>query len=426
MSDFDRAAAVRSLADRFASSFDEVLTQPRTIGREAEFPVVTASGELADVRELLPALMAPGDLTLTRDQTGQVVALESESLIFVLEVGLGTLEVITGPCPDLHTLNAAHERGLARAVAAAAERDWRILGLGIQPLTPRSTAVMTPKPRYSVLHDVIGDGWLWFCLTASDQIHVDVTREEAIPAADLANLLAGVTIALCANSSVHGDTGPGWCSTREAGMGEIGGGAFRHGMPDRAVGTFDAHVDRMVALPFLMEKRDGVPLPVGVPFDAWMAEHGVDYDAFLLHEHYVWNSARPRSRQGTVELRAACQQPPEAPHAAAALHLALIEAHVSLAAWLDGLFGDAAWATLRAWQQDVLRRGLIAPEPTPGFLDAVLTRCEAALAARGWGEEALLAPLRDRLARGENPAQEATRIVQEHGLMALLDARTFR
>ncbi len=417
---------VRAFAERFAAGFDDALSGPRTVGREAEFPVVTADGALADVRELLPALMAHGDLVEVRDQTGQVVALEGDGLSFVLEVGLGTLEVITGPCADLHALSAAHEAGVARAVAAAAERDWRVLGLGIQPAAARSTAIMTPKPRYGVLHDVIGDGWLWFCLTASDQVHVDVSRGEAIAASDLANLLAGVTVALCANSSVHADPGPRWCSTREAGMGEIGAGVQRHGMPAGPVGTFEAHVDRLARLPLLIEKVDGVPRPVGRPFDAWSAEQGPDYGAFLLHEHYVWHSARPRSRQGTVELRAACQQPPAGTHAAAALHLALIEDHVELAAWLEGLFEGRPWQTLRAWHHDVVRRGLAVADPAPDFLAEVLTRCSAALARRELGEEALLAPLWQRLERRDNPAQEATRLVEREGLPALLEARTFR
>jgi gamma-glutamylcysteine synthetase len=423
---FARSQAVADLAARFAAGFDKELRGPRTVGREAEYPVVTQDGFLADVRELLPDLMAAGDLAVTRDASGQVVSLDGNGLTFVLEVGLGTLELITGPCPDLHALNAAHDGGLARLVSAASAHDWRVLGLGIQPRTPRSTEIMTPKDRYGVLHEVIGDGWLWFCLTASDQIHVDVSRDEAIAANDLANLLAGVTIALCANSSVHGDSGPGWCSTREAGMGEIGAGQFRHGMPGGPAVTFEGHVGSLLALPYLMHKIDGRPVPVGVPFDAWLAEHGVHYDAFLLHEHYVWHSARPRSRQGTVELRAACQQPPDSPHVAAALHLGLIEAHRELAGWVASLFGLESWPILRAWHGQVLRLGLAAEQPAPGFLLGVLSRCKAALDARELGEGALLDPLFLRLERGENPAQEATRLLAEGGLPTLLAARSFQ
>ncbi len=415
------------LADRFAGGFDEALSGPRTVGREAEFPVVTRDGQLADVRELLPDLMARGDLEEQRDLEGQVVALEGDSVSFMLEVGLGTLEVITGPCSDLHALNAVHDAGLARVVQAASRREWRVLGMGIQPRATRDPAIMTPKRRYGVLHGVIGDAWLWFCLTASDQVHVDVARHEAVQASDLANLLAGVTIALCANSAVHGEGPSTWCSTREAGMGAIGGaGEFRHGMPAGPAETFEQHVSRLIQLPFLMEKRNGLPFPVDEPFEAWMARNRVDYRAFLLHEHYVWHSARPRSRQGTVELRAACQQPPEGRHSAAALHLGLIEAHEVLAEWVVGLFGESAWPTLREWHGRVLREGLEAVEPAPDFLKGVLGHCQAALEARGFGEAPLLGPLWRRLERRENPAQEARRLVGEQGLDSLLETRSFR
>ena len=47
--------------------------------------------------------------------------------------------------------------------------------------------------------------------------------------------------------------------------------------------------------------------------------------AFLYHEHYIWNSARPRARQATVELRAACQQPWPDHMAATALGLGIVE-----------------------------------------------------------------------------------------------------
>ena len=51
-----------------------------------------------------------------------------------------------------------------------------------------------------------------------------------------------------------------------------------------------------------------------------------DWPGFLAHEHYVWHSTRPRTKQGTVELRAACQQPWSEHMAATALQLGLVEA----------------------------------------------------------------------------------------------------
>ena len=51
------------------------------------------------------------------------------------------------------------------------------------------------------------------------------------------------------------------------------------------------------------------------------------FDAFLLHDHYIWHSARLRTAYATVELRPACQQPPHELMAAATLYLGLVEGH---------------------------------------------------------------------------------------------------
>lgn len=63
-----------------------------------------------------------------------------------------------------------------------------------------------------------------------------------------------------------------------------------------------------------------------------MEERGAGWDDFEMHEHYVWHSARPRPKQSTVELRAACQQPGSANMAVSALALAIVEATPELLA----------------------------------------------------------------------------------------------
>ena len=55
-----------------------------------------------------------------------------------------------------------------------------------------------------------------------------------------------------------------------------------------------------------------------------------------------------------------------------------------------------------------------------GFTREVLDVCSAALEGRGRGEEALMAPLYDRLDRCSNPAQDAL-LASEGGLRALLE-----
>ncbi len=441
---------LKSIAERFASGFPEGPSTWRTVGREAEYPVVREDGSAARVSELWPLLSqlaAEQGHPLREKLEGEmIVALVGERYTFFSEVGQGTIELLTGPCQDLWQIADAQEEAMQVLLQAVAQKGWTLLGYGIQPSTAPTLDAMTPKLRYAALLDAIGDPWLWFTLTASDQVHASIRRHEIVPMTNLCNLLAPVTIALCANSPIYAGQPSGFCSAREGRMGEIHTDQHRHGMPGRPVSDIDDLVRVLAGQPFLVELRRGDRgdwrhTPYGRPFTWWLAQHGDEgeaagrqeaFEAFLLHEHYIWHSARPRSNHGTIELRAACQQPwiePGIPDdgrrhadhmAAAALGVAMVCAGPALQGLVDELLGEDPWPAMRSWHELVVQGGLAAPEPAAGLLDGVLDRCEAALAARGRGEEALLRPLRARLVERRNPAQRALRVFQEEGLEGLV------
>lgn len=445
-------AHLAEITARFAAGFAPARAGLRTVGREAEYPVVQADGSAAEVSELWDALQAGsearGEPLQIKAEGALTVALVGRRWTFFSEVGRGTIEVLTGPRQDLWELAADHEEAMEILVGAAQARGWAVLGYGIQPRTPASGDFMTPKSRYGVLLESIGDPWLWFTLTASDQVHASVARDEVVPLSDTINLLSPLTVALTANSPVHSGAWSGFLSAREGTMGEIHAQEHRHGMTAGALGSMQALVEHLARQVFLMELRQGADgawrhTVYGRPFTDWLAAHAHDpaatarqdaYTAFLLHEHYIWNSARPRSNHGTIELRAACQQPwvePGAPGrahhmAAAALGVALVEAGHVLGPWLAEQLGADAWGTMRAWHHAAIARGLGAEEPFPGLIAGVLDRCEEALAARGRGEEALLAPLRARLDRRENAAQRHLLAFEAGGLPALVEATRVR
>eukprot|EP00466_Bigelowiella_natans_P012694 jgi/Bigna1/68591/fgenesh1_pg.6_\ len=129
---------VDRIIGRFEKGFVEKLTQKRLIGREAEYPVVWPDGNAADVRlllkelhkkdlqdftpmfeelpcRLLVTLSSPSFLPplspKTKGSEKQLAGLRSpdKKLEIVLEVGWGTVEVITGPFGDLNELKTAHE-----------------------------------------------------------------------------------------------------------------------------------------------------------------------------------------------------------------------------------------------------------------------------------------------------------------------------
>ena len=192
--------------------------------------MVLPDGTAADICSLWPLLKETGDFK-AHYEGDLLIALEGSDFTLSSEVGRGTIEIITTPQPNLHQLCGCYEEARDRLLAAAERAGVWVLGYGIQPKTPPSPALMTPKQRYGVLLDVLGPDWLWFSLTASDQIHVAITAAEFADQTNLGNLLAPVTIALCANSSVFSGKVSPWCSAREGGMGTIHARHSRHGLP---------------------------------------------------------------------------------------------------------------------------------------------------------------------------------------------------
>lgn len=422
-------AWIDALAARFADGFP-TRRDHMTLGREAEHPVVHADGTAADISRLWPRLAATGDLDEKREGS-LIIGLDGEKYCYSSEVGKGTIEIILSPTADLHEMSGLYEEAMGRLLLAAYEQDFTVLGYGIQPVQDPVPAFMTPKQRYGVLLDVIGETWLWFTLTASDQTHVAVTRDDFVPLASLGNLLAPVTVALLANSPIFSGKDAGMCSSREGTMSRIHSGEFRHGMPARPFQDVRDMTAQLAHLHHLMRRLDGRNVPATGRFEDFLTapldDHGqptADPDqvfaAYLLHEHYVWHSARARSNHGTVEFRAACQQPGREHMAAAALHAGFAAGAAEISALLAERLGADAWPAMRRWHHDAILHGLAAEEPVPGLLHAILDRAEDGLRRRGRGEEAFLAPLRRRADARENPAQRARRVFADGGVAALV------
>jgi gamma-glutamyl:cysteine ligase YbdK (ATP-grasp superfamily) len=266
----------------------------------------------------------------------------------------------------------------------------------------------------------MGEPWLWYTVTAADQAHVAIGRDEAIPMLNFGNLIAPALIALCANSPVWGGTASPYCSAREAQHVLIHANEHRHGMPARPFRDAQDYVARVAQATYLIRRSDNAVIPSARPFTEHLREHGADFEAFLFHEHYVWNSARVRPAYGTVELRPACQQPWREHMAASALGVALVCAREAVEEYIADRLGPEAWEVMREYHRRAIRAGLDAPQPAPDFLGDMVGLAQAALEERGFGEEALLEPLHERLYRRENPAQRARRVFLTDGRAGMI------
>ncbi|MBW7882185.1 MAG: hypothetical protein H3C34_06050 [Caldilineaceae bacterium] len=421
----------RTLADRFAAGFVAAPAGPRTVGREAEFPVVSATGEAVNVRRLWDALLAGGGLEAEwgagpEGNNDLIVGLRGPDYSYALEVGNGTVEITTRPCHDLFEIHTLMATAVARLVSAAARFSCRVLGYGIQPVSQPALRIMAPKRRYLSLYRAMGKPWLWYTVTAADQLHVSVGRGEMVEMLNFGNLMTPVIIALCANSPVYAAAESPFCSAREGVMAEIRAGEHRHGMIVRPFVDMVDFVREMAQSTYLIVKEGGTIIPSSRPFTTYLEEHGADFPAFLFHEHYIWNSARLRAAYGTLELRPACQQPWPEHMAVAALNLGLVEAAPAITTYVRAALGEDYWDQMRRYHAQTIRHGLTAPQPAPDFLLRILALAEEALQARGFGEERLLAPLWRRLERRMNPAQQIRLIFRSDGLAGLLNHATIR
>lgn len=414
--------AIETLAAQFTAAFPEDQPHPRTVGREVEYPVVTPGGQAADVRYLWEHLLAEGDLRPHYDSVvpNLIVGLDGEEYNYELEVGVGTVEITTRPCTDLYEVQRIVEHAVRRLVRAASRRSWQVLAYGIQPITPPSLALMAPKQRYQSLYRAMGADWLWYTVTASDQCHVAIRRDEIVNMLNLGNLMAPVLIALCANSPIFGGKISPFCSAREGQHLKIDAHEHRHGMPMRPYTSIADFVTTVAQATYLIRREDNEVLPNSRPFTDYLAEHGPDFDAFLFHEHYVWNSARLRSTYGTIEIRPACQQPWSEHMAAMALGVGLIEAATPIMRYIEAELGEDYWTIMRTYHRQVIAKGLDAPQPAPNFLENIAKIAQEGLRQRGQAEERLLQPIFSRLLRRQNPAQRARRVFQVDGMAGLL------
>ncbi|MFN8446589.1 MAG: glutamate-cysteine ligase family protein [Caldilineaceae bacterium] len=425
MTTLDRIYA--TLAEQFLARFPEELSTQRTVGREAEYPVVMNDGQAADVQRLWPLLLERGDLKAKYDtgSTNLIVELSGHDYTYAIEVGRGTIELNSRPCNTILEAKAILEEATLRVVRAALRFGWMILGYGIQPITPPTLSLMTPKQRYQSLYRAMGNEWLWYTVTASDQTQIAIRRHEAIQMLNFGNLMTPVIIALCANSPVFGGNLSPFCSGREGHHELIRAMEHRHGMPIRPFRDVYDFVERICQTTYLIHRESGAVIPMSRPFyqyllESYEREQQADFAAFLFHEHYMWNSARIRAAYGTIEIRPACQQPWHEHMAVMALNVGLIESADIIQEYLDQTLGEDAWQTMRTYQQQVIRHGLRAPQPAPQMLERIVCWAEEGLRKRGFGEDSLIQPIYERLYRNENPAQRARRVFRSDGMAGLL------
>jgi gamma-glutamylcysteine synthetase len=424
--------ALEEITGRFAAGFSEKAPSLRTVGREAEFPLVRPDGRAGDVSSLWPLFLERDDCEPIYDRgtdgSELIVGVEAKNWSCVIEVGRATVELSVGPRPTLHELARDMDEALLRLKDVVRRAGFRLLGYGIQPRTPASLRLLTPKLRYLALLEAIGPQWLKFCVTAADQVQVDMGRNDLIRHTNLINAASCAIIALTANSPVYGGRAGRFASGREGLTANMVGEPYRHGSSPRPYDDLEEYVRFLAGLRCLcLPDGNGGFRQVGEPFTDYLRggasarDPEAAYDEFLFHEHYIWPSARPRAKIGTLEIRPACQLPAGSTWVPSALALGLVEAADEVESYLESELGERCWDALLRYRELAVRHGLDAPEPAPRFLETLLELVDGGLRRRGREEEAFLAPVYDLLDRGSGPASRARKLFGEGGIAALAE-----
>jgi gamma-glutamylcysteine synthetase len=422
---------LEEITRRFAAGFPAEAPPLRTVGREAEFPLVRSDGRAADVLQLWPLFLEQKDCEPIYDRGVDghelTVGVETQNWSCVIEVGRATVELSVGPRPTLHELSQDMEEALRRLKDVARRAGFCLLGFGIQPRTSASPRLLTPKLRYLALLEAIGPPWLKFCVTAADQVQVDMGQDDLIRHMNLLNAASGAIIAFTANSCVYGGRVGRFASGREGLTTNMVNEPFRHGSSRGPYADFEEYVRFLADLRCLcLPEGSGGFKQIGEPFTEYLRREPsvVDpeaaYEEFLFHEHYIWPSARPRAKIGTLEIRPACQQPTDATWVPSALALGLVEAADDVESYFEAELGERTWDALLRYRKRAVRYGLDAPEPVPRFVETLLELASRGLRRRRQGEDVFLTPAYEQLDRRSGPASHARELFENGGIAALM------
>ena len=449
---------MKDIIDYFKKGFKRAVKErrgARRIGAELKFPMVDGEGNAVrkdDVRRLWQFLGEKGWHLQTDSFTGDIVGATipgpMNDTVASSETGFCKVEFSLAHVANIHELSDKIHwlRSLLREFSDTNEKY--LLGFGTQPKTPPSKHLKMEKARNVFWEKVFGsnrhippekgDDVHLFTVSASSQIHLDVSFDEAVRAVNVFNGLSGAQLALTANSNIwKGDVDNNYKCVGEMFWDWWNPGSERFGMPHKPFKNLDDYVRIIGSMSPVYVKREGIP--IGLPdyesFNdyyfsdtAWginpegekirITPEPADIDQ---HCTFYWYDARI-SRYFTLENRPNDQQPPNDLVVIAALSTGILS-----------MLNEAEEEISKYdWNQLIQARVTACKDALEGQTDKIslfdfawnmLSLAEEGLSRRGLGEEIYLAPLHERLNERCCPADEAELVFKERGISGLLEKR---
>lgn len=428
--------AQQFVQDLLESAFPTHLSGPRKVGPEEEYPVIDSSGYLGDLTPLFVSLVEDGWKPKHDSITGVLIGVTQDQLEIGMDVGRGTLEIGFPPVSNLYDHLPVRREILDLVDRILATQGlYRLNDYAIQPRTLPGPELWALKGRAEFFKGYFPSSVHMQTLTASSQVHVDVTRSEALRALEVMLALSPVLIALNANSPIWASSKDPHArlATRQSCWYDF---TINHGhwnnvfcgrphkapeeWPEQAPMDFSELAAFISHSPFVVHAHNKIVEGPGVSFEDWYNENAPHLSdelkrvAYLNHEGTIWWDARLRPSYKTIEVRPCCQNKDAV--AKDALILGLIENLDQAHAFIRK---GGAYHTWRHFERNAIQEGLHAFN-MPLIANIIIQIAEEGLQRRGMNEEYLLQPLNVRVLSGTSPAHEKLNVFEQAGIDGLI------
>lgn len=456
-----------ALFSEFSKQFKtKAYNTPRGIGVEAELPIVTLQGEAAgmEIIQQMFEYLATKGFEVKRDSYSSYLTSASRINIestqnfdyhfdtITTDAGYSILEIVLAPQQNLHSIQQHFSEIINLLHSYFTSKNCTILGFGIQPVSTPSGKLLMPQERYlfferfsqnNIIPTSEGSDAHLLTITASNQCHIDISREEAICGVNVLNALSGLQIALHANSSVwQGTTDTTYKATREF----FWERCYPHrtnqmGIPPRFE-TMEEYLNYLLKFKPMLIKRKGQLLQIlnKQTFGDFMYDknpaiaqtlEGQETTVYpeIADIHYLntfcYFDARLVPQYGTIESRMCCQQPPNQTLAPTALTLGILE-NLEASQELMNSLPQKTWQEIRQQAGQHTFATTINKQSIVPLLARLLDIATQGLKKRNLGEETFLRPLYQRLKQQKSPADIAINIFEKEGVHAFLEHYSFK
>jgi len=416
------------LCDKYVEHFHRRTGDIRLVGIEKEIPVTKSDGTIAHIPKQIWPHIQKLEVEAEYDNyyKDELVGFKFQNDdIIMTDAGYGTFEIVLKPRKTIINAEKGIQEILNVIKNATDKENLRILGVGVHPIAHPKLSYWMKKQRYGVMTDYFGEPVNGATIIASDQVHIDISEREIVPAINTMCGISGFLIAIFGNSPVWDSKIGNKKAFREIFWDKLA--PERSGLPFSPFSSLEDYINRMTEVKCIMAKdKDGNFFSPNVPFKEFVQDMQLEeiYQNFLIHEGTIWLSARPRIF-GTIEVRPCCLQPWNDMMSSYAFLLGVMQNLHDAEAFLR----QFEWKDLIQLRLDAVDQGFEAKingQPVSQFCEQLYEISLQGLYKRNFDEETYILPLKERIDNQTSPADIGIKIFDKHGMQSYIEHYTYK